>query len=58
MCLVNRKFPIQSLWIILEAVFVLKLCIVLNVYLAPNSTEYIVVIYNTKITILACVSIS
>lgn len=47
MCLVNRKFPIQSLWIILEAVFVLKLCIELNVYLAPNSTEYIIVIYNT-----------
>lgn len=58
MCLVNTKFAIQGLWIRLEAVFVLKLCIVLSVYLAPNSTEYIVLIYNTKILILACIAIS
>lgn len=48
MCIVYRKVAIQGLWTRLEAVFVLKLCMVLSVYLAPKVTEYIVLIYNAK----------
>lgn len=48
----------QGLWIRLEAVFALKLSIVFSVYLAPNRTEYIVLIYNKKILLLVCIAIS
>lgn len=40
MCMVNKKFAAQGLWIRIEAVFGLGFCPALSMCLVPNTMQY------------------